>query len=291
MDKDGLISRDELKAFIARNEKLYVMLSVNLGLPEEKCREIATEVAYQMSKRAEHDSSLRDLTDSARVRKPTLEEFQDFLNWLEEPKGQQEFFQRTVFATFDLDQSGYIEPDELDNFLDVFYQAGSIFAGDVRLPKKAKLRTQVMKQLDVNKDGKLEFSELRTLISGGARAGLTFTEADYVDSDEERAKEEREKERQRLAEAAKMKTKRKSSRGSGSRGKSKATERNESKAPSSSSADRTERRKKSSSDPSKSSSDPSRKKTSSSDSERRRSGGKGRRRKPKEENRAATAES
>ena len=181
VNNDGLISREELRAFIAKNEKLYLMLSVNLNIPADQCRDIATDVAYLMAKRGyDQTMSLRDLTSSTRLRLPTI--FQSFLNFLDQPKGQQEFFHRTVFAVYDLDMSGYIEPDELDNFLNVFYEAGSIFAGDVRLPQKATLRKEVMRQLDTNGDGKLEFSELRTLISGGARAGLKF---DHVDFDKE----------------------------------------------------------------------------------------------------------
>jgi Ca2+-binding EF-hand superfamily protein len=173
-NNDGLISRDELSTFIARNEKLYLMLSVNLNIPEAKCRDIATEVAYQMSKRQKREMSLRDLSESTRLRNPTVQEFQDFLNFLDEPTGQQEFFHRTVVTTYDVDNSGYLESEELDKFLEVFYQAGSIFAGDVRLPEKATLKKEVMKQLDINRDGKLQFSELRSLISGGAQTGLSF---------------------------------------------------------------------------------------------------------------------
>jgi Ca2+-binding EF-hand superfamily protein len=194
LNHDGLIQKTELAKFIARNEKLYMMLSVNLQLPVEKCQEIATNVAFQMSKRSNPNASLRDLSEATKQREPTLAEFNRFLGFLEEPRGQQEFFHRTVFSTFDLDGSGYIEPHELDNFLDIFYQAGSIFAGDARLPKKSTLKKEVMKQLDTNRDGKLEFTELRTLISGGARAGLSFKETDdEMDSYEAKIKKKTSK--------------------------------------------------------------------------------------------------
>ena len=190
LNKDGVIQKTEMAKFIARNEKLYMMLAVNLQLPVEKCQEIATNVAFQMSKRSDPNSSLRDLSEATKQREPTLEEFDAFLTFLEQPTGQQEFFHRTVFATFDVDGSGYVEPHELDNFLNIFYAAGSIFAGDARLPKQSKLKKEVMRQLDTNRDGKLEFNELRTLISGGARAGLSFdeTDDDELDSDEEKLK-------------------------------------------------------------------------------------------------------
>ena len=190
LNKDGLIQKTEMAKFIARNEKLYMMLSVNLQLPVEKCQDIATNVAFQMSKRSDPNESLRNLSEASKQREPTLEEFDSFLTFLEQPSGQQEFFHRTVFSTFDLDGSGFVEPHELDNFLDIFYATGSIFAGDARLPKKSKLKREVMRQLDTNRDGKLEFNELRTLISGGARAGLSFdeTDDDEVESEEEKLK-------------------------------------------------------------------------------------------------------
>lgn len=166
-NRDGLISKDELARYVQKNEKMYAMLSVVLSLPQKKCSQIATEVAYQMCKKVSQNRSLRDLSESEKERSPTIEEFQNLLDFLDDPNGQQEFFQRTVFATYDKDNSGYIEPNELDDFLDVFYQAGSIFAGDARLPKKSKLKKEVMLQFDKNNDGKLEFSELRVLISGG----------------------------------------------------------------------------------------------------------------------------
>lgn len=85
------------------------------------------------------------------------------------PKGQQEFFHRTVFAVFDADGNGYLDPNELDKLLDTFYEAGSIFKGDARLPKdKDTLKRIVTERLDVDKDGKLSFEEIRMLISGSA---------------------------------------------------------------------------------------------------------------------------
>eukprot|EP00934_Nitzschia_sp_Nitz4_P002688 Nitzschia sp. Nitz4//scaffold26_size159584//110850//111569//NITZ4_002504-RA/size159584-processed-gene-0.201-mRNA-1//1//CDS//3329545121//2678//frame0 len=198
-DNNGLISREELTSYVEGNEKLYVMLSVSLNLPVKQCQQVATDVAFQMSKKVgmasangnnnggddDDQQSLKDFSPDTRQRDPTIEEFQTFLDFLGHPKGQEEFFHRTVFATYDVNKSGYLEPDELDAFLEVFYHEGSIFAGDGRLPKKSKLKKEIMRQLDANGDGKLEFSELRTLISGGARAGLHFNDADDESSEME----------------------------------------------------------------------------------------------------------
>jgi Ca2+-binding EF-hand superfamily protein len=166
-DQDGMISKAELGQFIEKNAQLWAMLSVNLNLPEPKCREIATEVAYQMAKKP-LNMSLKDMSAEDKNREPTLDEFQRFLDFVKDPKGQLEYFHRCVFTTYDLDNSGYLDNQELDKFLDVFYEAGSIFAGDARLPDKATLKKNILEQFDEDGDGKLEFQELRTLISGGA---------------------------------------------------------------------------------------------------------------------------
>ena len=187
-NNDGKIQRLELLKYIEKNANLWAMLGVNLNLAESKCQEIATNVAYQMAKlqlsiddikdndngknkgsKLETYKSLRDLPDSEKLREPTVAEFQSFINFVNHPKGEQEFFQRTVFATYDKDQNGYLDRNELDSFLNIFYEANSIFAGDVRLPTKEKLKEQVLETLDKNNDGKLEFQEIRQLISGGAK--------------------------------------------------------------------------------------------------------------------------
>ena len=181
-NNDGMIQRNELRKYIEKNANLWAMLGVNLNLPETKCQEIATNVAYQMAKLKLSNnntkgggisgnaySSFRDMPDTVKQREPTVDEFQSFINFISNPKGEQEFFQRTVFATYDKDSNGYLDMNELDSFLDIFYEAGSIFAGDVRLPSKDKLKEQVVETLDKNHDGKLEFQEIRQLISGGAQ--------------------------------------------------------------------------------------------------------------------------
>lgn len=169
VNNDGKISKDEMMKFIERNAKLWAMLSVNCNIPEEKCRTIARDVAYQMAKN--RNVSMRDMSANDKKREPTVAEFEHFVaNIINQPKGQQEFFHRTVFAAFDANNNGYLETNEFDKFLDVFYEAGSIFAGDARLPDKATLKATAMKELDKNGDGKLEFSELRPLLAGDRSA-------------------------------------------------------------------------------------------------------------------------
>jgi len=165
---DGTISKEELANYIEKNAKLWAMLAVNLNLPEEKCREIATHVAYQLSKNIKSEN-INEVEKSELHREPTVKELSSFLEMIRTPKGEQEFFHRTVFQAFDQDENGTLDYEELDKFLDVFYEADSIFAGDTRLPSKFILKLKVLVEFDKNGDGNLDFLEIRDLISGGAQ--------------------------------------------------------------------------------------------------------------------------
>ena len=151
------------------------MLSVNLNLSEEHCRQVATDVAYQLAKTIKSKSKSESNNYAEREREPSLSEVQSFLNLVKDPKGEQEFFHRTVFQVFDSDGNGYLDSNELDSFLDTFYEVGSIFAGDVRLPPKETLKKRVYDECDKNGDGKLEFEEIRFIISGGAQSLTTMS--------------------------------------------------------------------------------------------------------------------
>mmetsp|Transcript_38861 Transcript_38861/g.67282 ORF Transcript_38861/g.67282 Transcript_38861/m.67282 type:complete len:217 (+) Transcript_38861:79-729(+) len=174
------ITRNDINAYIEIHAELWAMLAVNLNKSEEFCKQTATEVAYDMAKT--QTSPTNNIGSSPTLQAPEVErrvdregsfvtqnQFKSFRSeWVKNPYGQQEFFQRCVFAVFDVDQSKALDQDELSNFLDVFYEAGSIFAGDLRLPDKTTLQQIVSDRLDKNHDSLLTFEELRGLISGTA---------------------------------------------------------------------------------------------------------------------------
>ena len=172
---DGVVDKDELQVYIDQNAQLWAMLSVNCNIPESQCREIARDTARTMAKlnTLGKFATFQDLTPLNAAREPTVEEFAAFHQRLkQEPQYQLEFFHQTVFCAYDHDHNGFIEGEEINDFIDLFYEANGCFAGDARLPPKDHLKSAVLETFDTNGDGKLEFHELRPLISGGA-SGFT----------------------------------------------------------------------------------------------------------------------
>mmetsp|Transcript_32817 Transcript_32817/g.79478 ORF Transcript_32817/g.79478 Transcript_32817/m.79478 type:complete len:210 (-) Transcript_32817:313-942(-) len=170
LQSDGsTITRDEFAGYVEKNPNLWSMLTVNLGLSEEQCKEIATDVAFLLALDAPKDSSKKSGNKEALLDddKLTRDQFHHFRkNFVVDPKGSLEFFHRCVFAAYDENKNGVLERHEVDEFLDIFYKQDSIFKGDHRLPSKKKLKKLVYDKLDNNKDGVLDFEEIRILISG-----------------------------------------------------------------------------------------------------------------------------
>lgn len=128
-NQNGSISMPELARYIdEKHAKVWALLALSLNLPEERCRDVAANVAFQMSKAVPY-RTVEELSDLERDLEPSVAQLEGFMAFVKEPKGELEFFHRAVFATFDTDGNGYLDPQEIDAFLDVFYEAGSIFAG------------------------------------------------------------------------------------------------------------------------------------------------------------------
>lgn len=201
VNKSKELDVEELHRFVKANAQLWAMLGINTGLGEDRCIAIATQLAFEMAveeaaagasskSRSLSLSILRRATSSSRSSKAQVSrrdasleptrtvsmskvEFMLFKkNIVEDPKGQQRFFQRAVFAAYDADQNGTLDAKELTNFIDIFYQAGSIFKGDARLPTKEVLIRTIYKKLDSDGDGLLTFEELSSVISGSALRDL-----------------------------------------------------------------------------------------------------------------------
>jgi Ca2+-binding EF-hand superfamily protein len=151
----------EIAEWVDTQAGLWAMLSVNLNISEGRCKFIATRVVMELATGLSGDEAME--------KELTPEQFHDFrTKYMKDPKGSQEFFHRTVFAAFDADGNNSLDSEELDKLLDIFYEAGSIFKGDARLPEREDLKKLLYEKLDANKDGKFSFEEIRSLISGTA---------------------------------------------------------------------------------------------------------------------------
>lgn len=159
--------KDKIGAFVASNSELWAMLSVNLDMSEDDCQLIATRVAMELATGLKGDEAMESVIDKHQFHK-----FRK--HYILDPKGSQEFFHRSVFATFDADQNHYLDEMELDLFLDTFYKSGSIFKGDVRLPEKAELKRLILEKHDKNKNRRLSFDSVRGIISGAALHDLVL---------------------------------------------------------------------------------------------------------------------
>ncbi|CAB9525958.1 expressed unknown protein [Seminavis robusta] len=160
-DKSGTACKDEIAEFVASNHNLWAMLSVTLDRSEESCQDAATRVAMELASGLKGDEALK-----AELTKEQFHKFRK--HYMLDPEGSQEFFQRAVFASFDLDNNSLLDEDELDQLLDTFYKSGSIFKGDVRLPEKEALKERILQKLDTNHDKRLSFARIRGIISGTA---------------------------------------------------------------------------------------------------------------------------
>jgi Ca2+-binding EF-hand superfamily protein len=154
---DGALARDELLRWIAGHGELWMMLQVNLSLSDAHCREIAVDTAFEITRETRKATGAVELMDAA--------QFLKFRTIVDDPRGQLEFFHRSVFNAFDGDRNGYLDDSELGAFLDTFYQAGSIFAGDARLPPKEDLFTQLKESSEAH-GGHLDFEAMHAMIAG-----------------------------------------------------------------------------------------------------------------------------
>ena len=140
-----------------------------IGSAQARCCTSKRPRALSTGPELSRQKSIQRATAWARSREDiemTQEQFSCFLTqYLASPAGQQEFFARTVFTAFDQDGNGELDELELDQFLNLFYEAGSIFFRDKRLPEKSRLRQLVM-ECDADGDGRLSFEEIADVITG-----------------------------------------------------------------------------------------------------------------------------
>jgi len=157
VNKDKSLSKNELSVYIASHSDLWKMLEDKWNVSVQECIQIATNVAFQLA--IGEGLSQRELTEA---------EFTQFhKKYVLDDQGSREFFLRTLFGAFDTNGDGVLQREELDHFLDIFYEA-KVFRGKSELPPKEELEGIVMGRLDKNRDGVLSFDEVRDLLQVAA---------------------------------------------------------------------------------------------------------------------------
>lgn len=159
LNNDKSATQDEIYKFVSSNDKLWAMLGENLDLPHLECKVIATRVAMELASGLQGDAAMK-----AEIDKDQFHQFRK--RYMLDKKGNEEFFHRAVFATFDRDNNNQLDEIELEDFLDIFYKSNSIFAGDAKLPPKHVLKRQIMEKFDDDGNGSLDFEEIRLVIAG-----------------------------------------------------------------------------------------------------------------------------
>lgn len=171
----GPSGTDQLHEYIDKHTELWTMLSVNLGVSEEQCKQVALRVAVDIAKqhpagspilmklRAHEEGKNKRRTEDLSI---SSSEFERFNSKMNTPQGYLLFFHRTIFESFDIDNNKVLDRYELDRFLETYYSSSSIFAADARLPPKDQLKRLIYESLDKNSDGLIDFDEIRPFIAG-----------------------------------------------------------------------------------------------------------------------------
>jgi curved DNA-binding protein CbpA len=170
VDGDQALSKDELKQYIKSNSELYILLAKKLNLSETKCVSIATNVAFSLAMGEAGEKKYKKKGEKEKVKNELSEdEFKAFYKkYVISQKGSYEFFLRTIFAVYDSNGDGVLQRDEFEIFLEIFYKPSSFYRGKTEMPPKQDLLRMASARLDKNKDGVLDFMEVRDLLQVAA---------------------------------------------------------------------------------------------------------------------------
>ena len=91
------------------------------------------------------------------------------MQWVDDPKGNQQFVMHTVFSSQDKDRNGYLDAEELDGLANLFFDGSWLSPGDPRMKHfkdKEHFKKVITEKCDTNKDGKFSYEEIVGVISG-----------------------------------------------------------------------------------------------------------------------------
>lgn len=158
-----LVSKEELREYVEGKPQLWLILEANIQLGEEQCKMICIRVVTELI------SGLfgKDARD-ALIRKRDFQRFER--KYVDNPKGSQEFIHRCLFAAFDTDHDGILNEKETADFVDAFYNSGSVYQGKCRLPEKRDLMIMIRRKYDGEGEGQFTFHEMQEIIEQNAAA-------------------------------------------------------------------------------------------------------------------------
>mgnify|MGYP000269723271 CR=1 FL=1 len=190
-DHSKSITRDEMTEFASSvfDEQMCQNLAARLKQSPDEAIQVATRVAMELATgKTGPDAWNAELT---------VDQFHAFRkNYVLNPDGTEEFFQRALFANFDKDESGELDSEELGHMLESIMSSSNA-ARRKRLSYMPgtqndleKLKKAIFKRYDVNGDKTLSFKEVRGILSGGASALVALKVLAEDDVDEEEEEEE-----------------------------------------------------------------------------------------------------
>lgn len=152
-----LVSKEELQEYMDGKPQLWLILDANISKGEEQCKMICIRVATELISGA-FGKAARD----ALIRKRDFQRFQK--QYVEDPKGSQEFIHRCMFASIDTDHDGKLNGKETADFVDAVYKAGSVVLGNSKLPEQNDLMIMIRKHYNDDGDGEFTFNQILDII-------------------------------------------------------------------------------------------------------------------------------
>ncbi|CAL8069094.1 unnamed protein product [Calicophoron daubneyi] len=156
-DGNGFIDGEELQTFLSKLAECIIQPQQAPELSEKDMKELLAEVMSVIDTNKDNRIDLRELSQLL----PTDEEF--ILLFQRETRLHSSVDFMRIWKEFDKDHSGYIEADELKDFLALLVQQSTL-ADENSEEKLLEYTDSILKLFDHNGDGKLQLSEMSRLL-------------------------------------------------------------------------------------------------------------------------------
>nr|CAH8860803.1 unnamed protein product [Trichobilharzia regenti] len=157
-DGNGFIDGVELEMFMSKLVECIIPKDARNQLTEEDGRELINELLSVIDTNNDNRIDIRELAQLL----PTDEEFLILFQRENKLNSSVDFMR--VWREFDKDHSGFIEADELKDFLTELLSTGTTQKDEKFDEKIIEYTDTILKLFDLNQDGKLQLSEMSRLI-------------------------------------------------------------------------------------------------------------------------------